>query len=319
MLLLLLASCEQNPPPEGVAASGEASEGASVPPAPQSLGGPVKERLPEALRVLRRLPVESYAPPSEEEAREYRQWLRHLGSALSERQLPARAPAPGFAAHWVDEGRVWLMAEARDGSRGAGAVALRAAPSVPLIVEAPHTFFDAKTLPVALTLFEVAKAQALVINTVHRGGVGDDAERAKRARSGNSPADVAHQPDSYFHQAHAELVDVWPAAHVVQLHGYRDEKAPQAKIIVSAAGTETSIVPLARALNAELGPGTARIYPDEISLLGGTKNVQAQVSRRLGRKFVHLEISSSLRTQLSRQRSLRERFARAVVAGLSER
>ncbi len=312
---MALAACEKEPEPGS--ASGAPPDPAEAAGDPSPPGAVVKEGLSDALAQLRRLAVSRYAPPSEEEASDYRAWMRHLGGALTERQLPSRPALPGFAAHWVDEGRVWLLAERPERARGAGAVALRAAAQIPLIVEAPHTFFDAQTLPIATAVFEVAGAQALLINTVHRGGVGEDAERKKRARSGDSPADAAHQTRSFFHQAHTELTEVWPRAHVLQIHGFRDEKAPEAKIIVSAAGTETPVVPLARALNAELGPGTARVYPDEISVLGGTTNVQAQESRRNGRSFVHLELAASLRTQLARERSLRERFARAVARGLS--
>ncbi len=41
---------------------------------------------------------------------------------------------------------------------------------MPLIVEAPHTFFDRGTLPVALAIFEAQRARALILNTSHRYG-----------------------------------------------------------------------------------------------------------------------------------------------------
>jgi hypothetical protein len=217
----------------------------------------------------------------------------------------------------LDTGRIWLLAEVAGKNRGAGAVALRVAADAPIIVEVPHSFFDEGTLPIGIAIFEELGARALLVNTVHRGGVGPDEERMERARSGTSESDVAHQPQSFFHQAHLELGRIWPKAHVVQLHGFRDEKVPTAKIVVSAAGTNAPTAPLARALNDAFGVGTARLYPEEVDQLGGTQNAQAQASRDESRAFVHIEIAASLRTQMVRQKSLQERFARALSKGLS--
>src|SRR5262249_23768205 len=160
----------------------------------------------------------------------------------------------------------------------------------PLVVEVPHSFFDEGTLPIGLTVFEELGARALLVNTVHRGGTGAEEDRIERARGGSSPSDVAHQTQSFFHRAHLELRRAWPALNVVQIHGFRDEKVPTAKIIVSAAGTSADTAPLARALNDAFGVGTARMYPEEVNDLGGTHNVQAQASRDESRPFLHIEI-----------------------------
>ena len=103
---------------------------------------------------------------------------------------------------------------------------------------------------------------------------------------------------------------------MIQLHGFRDEKVPTAKIIVSAAGTSAPTAPIARALNEAFGVGTARLYPEEVSELGGTQNVQARANVDESRAFLHLEIAASLRQQMLRQKSLQERFARALALAL---
>lgn len=274
-------------------------------------------RLPQSLQELRQTPAVQYLPPGPGESDAYRAWVGHLSTSALEGQLPSEPAPGGFVGRVLDSGRIWLLAEVAGKNRGAGALALRVAPEASIIVEVPHSFFDEGTLPIGIALFEELAARALIVNTVHRGGVGPDEARMERARSGTSESDVAHQAQSFFQQAHLELGRIWPKAHVVQLHGFRDEKVPTAKIVISAAGTTAVTAPLARALNDAFGVGTARLYPEEVDQLGGTQNVQAQASRDESRAFVHIEIAASLRTQMVRQRSLQERFARAVSKGLS--
>ncbi len=281
--------------------------------------GPQETRLDESLQELRRTPSTKYLAPTAAESDRYRAWVGHLSTSLIEGTLPHEPPPDGFGGRLLDAGRIWLLAEPTGRNRGAGAVALRVGAETSLVVEVPHSFFDEGTLPIGLSVFDELGALALLVNTVHRGGVGAEEERAERARSGTSESDVAHQTQSFFHQAHLELGRVWPRAHVVQLHGFRDEKVPTAKIVVSAAGTAAVIAPLAKALNDAFGPATARLYPEEVDQLGGTRNVQAEANRDEARDFVHLEMAASFRNQLVRQKSLRERFAQALAKGLSVR
>lgn len=278
---------------------------------------PQETRLIQSLQELRQTPAPAYLKPTAEEADSYRGWVGHLSTSALEARLPSEPAPAGFAGRLLDLGRIWLLAETTGKNRGAGAVALRVSAQVPMVVEVPHSFFDEGTLPLGITIFEELAARALLVNTIHRGGPGSDEERIERARGGESESDVAHQPQSFFHQAHLELGRIWPGAHFVQLHGFRDEKVPTAKIIISAAGTSAVIAPLAKALNDAFGVGTARLYPEEVDQLGGTQNAQAQANRDESRPFIHIEIAASLRTQMVRQKSLQERFARAVSKGLS--
>jgi len=293
-------------------------------PKPQDLpppaAGPPEARLADSLQTLRQTASPKYLAPTSAESDRYRAWVGHLSTSILEATLPRESPPDGFTGRLLDAGRIWLLAEPGGRNRGAGAVALRVAAEASLVVEVPHSFFDEGTLPIGLAVFEELGAIALLVNTVHRGGAGvDEEERAERARSGSSESDVAHQTQSFFHQAHLELGRVWPRAQVVQLHGFRDEKVPTAKIVVSAAGTPAAVAPLAKALNDAFGPATARLYPEEVDQLGGTRNVQAEANRDEGRDFVHLELAASFRSQLVRQKSLRDRFAQALAKGLSVR
>ncbi|WP_437849672.1 hypothetical protein [Sorangium sp. So ce363] len=110
-------------------------------------------------------------PPDDAEEVTYAAWIAAAGLAAQNRQPPPAAP-PGFALRAVRERDLWVLSEDGTRRRGAAAVVLRVGAAVPLIVEAPHTFFDRGTLPVALAIFEAQRARALIVNTSHRYGGG---------------------------------------------------------------------------------------------------------------------------------------------------
>ncbi|WP_437573311.1 hypothetical protein [Sorangium sp. So ce887] len=110
-------------------------------------------------------------PPDDAEEEAYVAWVAAAGLAAQNRQPPPAAP-PGFALRVVPGRDLWVLSEDGSRRRGAAAVVLRAGAAAPLIVEAPHTFFDRGTLPVALAVFEAQRARALVVNTSHRYGGG---------------------------------------------------------------------------------------------------------------------------------------------------
>jgi hypothetical protein len=274
------------------------------------------DSLGDLVAKLRKPEPKTYVAPNTEEAEQYRAWLGHLTEISALGVLPSKEAPNGFVGHFAASGTVWVLAEAPTKRRGAGVVLLRADAKNDLVVECPHSFFDEGTLPVALTVFNTLKARALLINTVHRGGIGSDELRLKRALSGESEADVAHRSDTFFHAAHLELSNRLPGASFLQLHGYRDEKLPGVRFVVSGAGSRAKPEPISRALNVVFGVGSARNYPLEVKQLGGTQNVQAKASIVSGHRFIHIEIAASLRDGLKRQESLRVKFAQAVAQGL---
>ncbi|WP_437565644.1 hypothetical protein [Sorangium sp. So ce542] len=110
-------------------------------------------------------------PPSDAEEAAYVTWIAAAGVAAQSRQSPPAAP-PGFALRAVPGRDLWVLSEDDSRRRGAAAVVLRTGAAAPLIVEAPHTFFDQGTLPIALAIFEAQRARALIVNTSHRYGGG---------------------------------------------------------------------------------------------------------------------------------------------------
>lgn len=258
-----------------------------------------------------------YVEPTAEEASAFGAWVLAVGRAAKAGQEPAVSPPPGFAIERLDD--LWILAEAPGRRRGAGAAAVRVGPATPRIVEAPHTFFDVGTLPLALAAFRAQRARALLVNTVHRyaatglrppGRGGDGDEPAEPC-----PSDVAHAPLSFFLAAHEALLAAEPGTWAVQLHGFADATAPGVAVILSAAGTGLDPAPPAGALGALLGAERVRRYPEEIHVLGALTNVIAQSSARLGAPFLHVEVARSMRSRLGADGALRARFAAALGAG----
>jgi hypothetical protein len=225
----------------------------------------------------------------------------------------------GFQLDVLDTNHLALV-EQPERRRGAAAVVVRTGEAAAVAVEVPHSFFDESTLPIGLVLFETIRARVLLVNTVHRyrSLAGKEPSEAAAAED-TAPAassDVAHAERSFFLSAHVAFVQTFPNGITIQLHGFRDDQATGIDAILSAANTSASVMPMAERLRQSLGLKIA-LYPKDVRKLGGTKNVQAQQSRRRQHPFVHIEMSKKLRQRLVEDRSLLDRFAACIAAELS--
>lgn len=274
---------------------------------------PLADReLKNVLRRLRSYQKTNFVPPSDEERTSYQEWMENVLRAAWTGRLPEDPAPQGFVGEWIDRGQLWLLREEIEAKRGAGVVVVRPQFKTDLVIEVPHSYFDSWTLPIGRAAFERLGARALLVNTYHRGGQGNAAERMELALSGESEFDVAHQRDSFFLAAHQSLLDLALETLVVQLHGFADESAPPGvDLIVSASDTGHDIHSLAESLEEELEGFGVQRYPDQIDVLGGTTNVQARASRRQHAPFVHLEMSHRLRKSLSEDEPTLERFLAA--------
>ncbi len=292
-----------------------------VPPAARSAEGEKLFVMLQRLREGGKTQVPFIAPTDDEE-RAYRAWVR-AAAQESARGGPLPEPPDGFVLSRVaDDADLWVLAERSDRRRGAGALALRMGPANGWIVEAPHTFFDTGTLPVAVDALDLGRARALLINTVHRyrarslgkpgpDNSGDDDGDESQAIV---ESDVAHAPRSFFLAAHEELVAAMPGATTLQLHGFGSAAGLDLLVIVSAAGTSMDVNPLAARLRHVVGAASVATYPEQVRLLGGTTNVQARASARAGAAFAHVELARSLRDRMAASPELRRRVAEALVA-----
>ncbi len=273
---------------------------------------PKAPHLDEVLQKLRTYQDTHFRPPTKQEMSSYQLWMEEVLGAAWAGFLPESTAPKGFVGQWVDFGKLWLLREENGHQRGAGVVVVRPQFETDLIVEVPHSYFDSWTLPIGRLAFQHLGARALLVNTFHRGGHGNAAERQELALSGESEFDVAHQKNTFFSTAHRSLLNLLPETLVIQFHGFSDESAPGVDLIVSSADTDFDIHPLTESLRKQLPGFVVKSYPDQIDVLGGTRNVQAQANRRdnsTDSPFVHLEMSHSLRKKLSKETKVLRRMA----------
>jgi len=229
------------------------------------------------------------------------------------------APAPRAAAiglRLVACGDAAVVVEEDGGRRGRGAYVVALAPSpAQLLVQIPHSFSDRYTLPLGRELFAAARARAIAFSTLHRRGAAGYGDNDNRVPP-RGHADVAHDADATFQSFTHAWMAVQPAGLVVQLHGFADRRV-DADIVVSP-GTRAPAPPWARAVRdglSRLLPGrTVAVYPDDVDDLGATTNVQGRAVRAAGGRFLHVEMSFSLRESLRRRVGDRARF----IAGLAQ-
>ena len=215
---------------------------------------------------------------------------RDRARRLLERHGYRLAPADG-----VD---LVVPEEVPDG-RGWGLYAVRADGRA-VAVEVPHPRADLRTEHLGAQLAEAVRAGHLLVAGARRD-------------SDDRRADVAHQRDSLFALVHEQLAARRVPA--VQVHGFASDSSPAHDVIVSPGTSELS--PLARAVADRLddaGLRTCRVWRSDCGPLEGRSNVQGAASEVAGTAFVHLEVSSRVRSDRDRTAVLVEAVADAVRA-----
>ncbi|GAC1582254.1 MAG: hypothetical protein NVS3B20_12940 [Polyangiales bacterium] len=230
----------------------------------------------------------------------------------SESDLNAEAATAGFELIDVVEWKgTQLVRELPDKMRGGGAYLIRKHTASRVVVQAPHSFYDEGSLPLACEFFQRANAAALFVNTSHRY------KSAPKNTEGEFPADVAHARDSIFQAATEGALAARKTAQVVQFHGFSKREADAA--VVLSCGAKTAGDPLvsrvAQALKPLLRDPVLR-FPEDPTDLGATTNVQGEAVRRSGGEFLHIEIASQLRHDLLATPQLRANFFGALASAL---
>jgi hypothetical protein len=238
-----------------------------------------------------------YVQPSDVEREALRDGIATLTSTdPSAATIAAASPSlakAGYEAVPI-EGTTSVLVRESGKKKGGGAYLVRPGGASKIVVQAPHTFFDEGTLPLACELFERTQAVALFIDTAHRYKAAPDAG-----------ADVAHVSDSSFQSATQGLLRSRPKAIVVQLHGFAEREGGAA--IVLSGGVKTMGVPLVTRVHTALKGvvnGVAR-FPEESNELGATTNVQGVIVREAGGQFLHVEMAAPLRRDLLSNPTLR--------------
>lgn len=208
-----------------------------------------------------------------------------FSEALQGRVDEAAWAAQGYRLQVVKdhERRFWLLCEAEGAQRARGAYVFAEEPGLWLL-QVPHRYYDLNTDDLALALLRRGAARAAAFNVVPR-----------------QEADLAHLDATWFLAFAEAAARVLPETPQLQLHGYARKKCEtpecaQAQAILSAGVTHWSPATRQRAMALRQAVPNARLYPDEVRELGGTKNSLGVRLAQLGfGGFIHLELERALR------------------------
>ncbi|MEV6874547.1 hypothetical protein [Amycolatopsis sp. NPDC051128] len=174
------------------------------------------------------------------------------------------------------------VAESTDRSRGWGRILIDPAGTVHLGIEVPHPKADQGSERLGADLFRKVPGSVLVIAGAHRRAAPD------------KQADMAHTNESVFETVHELLAQ--RRVPVMQLHGFRNETAPDSDAVVSAGPKLHS--PYAERVAQRLkdaGVSVCLSWVTGCEGLEATTNVQAQWVVAHGGDFAHIEVSADAR------------------------
>lgn len=267
----------------------------------------------------------SYRPPQAEELGK----IFQAGCALFRRLTTGRddgALALFQAAHFrltrteLAFGPAIAIHEEEGTLRGAGVYVFRLGP-LPRerLVQVPHSFTDVGTLKIGIDLANATRSRALMVNSVPRQAHGKSTATGDEHGS-SAPADLAHQKLTFFQQLTLAALFTLPGLQVLQVHGFTDgslPESPRAAVVVSpgaATAGSSEAAQVAERLARLLGRDRVLLYPRDTRRFGARSNQQGRaVATNSGATFLHLELSRTLRDQLTKDALLRRAFAFAVA------
>ncbi|ADG76954.1 Secreted protein OS=Tsukamurella paurometabola (strain ATCC 8368 / DSM / CCUG 35730 / CIP 100753/ JCM 10117 / KCTC 9821 / NBRC 16120 / NCIMB 702349 / NCTC 13040) OX=521096 GN=Tpau_0308 PE=4 SV=1 [Tsukamurella paurometabola] len=248
-------------------------------------------------------PSQAYRMPNPDERASVTRGIRslHTGGINAAR---AELATVGFRAELVPDAqsrRDYVVARSERGTERAWGMLILAAstPAPDILLEVPHPRADLGTEFLGLDLLRSLPRSALLIAGAHR-----------RADSEN--ADVAHNPESMFHQIAVEYS--MRGAMQLQLHGFADSSLQHRDIVVSAGPGLAS--PPAQDIADALDNGfdVCRAWNGRCGEIEGRTNVQAIEAASRSSPFVHLEINRTTRASTHRQSDLKSSLIRVLRA-----
>ncbi len=188
----------------------------------------------------------------------------------------------------------------------------------PVVLEAPHAYFDLDTLEEGALLFDALSARALIVSGTHRcandlasscsgmTGVCTDEGRQPYRNS-----DMAHRTDTLFQAVHGAIAGQWSQTTVISLHGFTDDGVSLSDGTADPTTEDSTVAKMATALESEFSDANITVcnnYPGatrEVRLCGST-NVQGRHlngstdactmrASEAGGRFIHMEQSRSIR------------------------
>jgi hypothetical protein len=167
--------------------------------------------------------------------------------------------------------------------RGWGRILIDTTGSARLGIEVPHPKADQNSESLGVDLFRKAPGSVLVIAGAHRRAAPD------------KQADMAHTNESVFETVHELLAQ--RRLPIMQLHGFRNDTAPDSDVVVSAGPALHSpyVDRIAQRLK-DAGLSVCQPWVTGCEGLEATTNVQAQWITAHGGDFAHIEVSYDARS-----------------------
>ncbi|MEL7305550.1 MAG: hypothetical protein AAGJ56_06920 [Myxococcota bacterium] len=195
-----------------------------------------------------------------------------------------------------ESGESWiaLLERGPEFSGTGGYVFRRGAVEAEVLIQAPHTFHDLFTAPIAYDVFVETGVRAFFFNTIHRYR-----HETLQSAAVDHPGDLAHNNASFFHAMSTAYLTRHPTAVALQIHGFNNPRLQERGVRAVVSGgitspTDTSIL-LTKALSNTFGEAVA-LYGEKVHSYGATTNSLSRwcAQHAIG-QFLHLELDFEAR------------------------
>jgi hypothetical protein len=243
-----------------------------------------------------------YRPPNATEIQEAEALFRRTFQGEQSQALQTAWQTQGFTMRTLTVGNTAFTVVQEDDNKrtGRGFYVFRQTDALPIMLQAPHSFNDEYTGQIVRRLLLEGHYKAAGWNTVSR-----------------HQADMAHIDNTLFQAFGRAFAKQYSTGTIVQLHGFAQGKRKSAKgktadMILSATTRSPSqrLLEMGNCFKSQLTGFVVRIYPNEISELGGTTNSNAKDLRGWGfNSFLHVELSKPLREKLRNDKAVRQKLS----------
>lgn len=209
-------------------------------------------------------------------------------------------------------------AAARRGSanRGWGRVYMELGTPPRWSVQVPHPVADRDTERLGVKVLRGAPGGVMVLAGAHRKAGEDSVDEGSEDPGAGDAADMAHRTDSVFHSVIAELTRRGLPG--IQLHGFADDSIPGTDSVVSTGAGETAVkdAGLLAGKLRDRNVKVCRAWTNHCKLSGQT-NKQGRLAAEQDTRFLHVELSRSVRASARRMTGAAEAIT-VVTTGWSK-
>jgi hypothetical protein len=204
--------------------------------------------------------------------------------------------------------RFLILREVKETFRGSGVYVLCCGRTEPLVIQAPHGYFDLNTATLGYRAFRRSKARWFMINSLQRYESRDMETRTEEFH----PTDPAHNANSLYQAVTLGILKTSPHLLFVQLHGF-DASWRNTDAVFSDGRTEPQIWSEKLAKAWKQNKWRMLVFGRQFKGLGAPTNVQGRAINLAGGRFLHIEMSLEMRRWMVRSAENRKRFVRALI------